>query len=190
MDRPTLDRPRAHRPLPAVAFLAGLLLLTALVWWRVIHRTDLAAHSAGPSCTPSAVSSDSVPAPTDVSVLVLNSTQREGLASSVAQTLTQDGFTSAGKPTNDSTAHARVAGVAEIRFGPTGKAAATLLGYYVPGATLAPDKRTSATVDLALGAKFTALATPAAVGKALTAAKLTQASPSGTAAATSSTPGC
>lgn len=189
MDRATTDRPSAHRPLPAVAFLVGLLLLTALVWWRVIHRTDDAAHSAGPSCTsPSTVSPDTVPAPADVSVLVLNSTQRAGLASSAAQALTQDGFQSAGKPTNDSTAGAPVAGVAEIRFGPTGKAAATLLSYYLPGATLAPDKRTNATVDVALGAKFTTLATPAAVAKALTSAKLTQASPSGTAAP--STPGC
>jgi LytR cell envelope-related transcriptional attenuator len=188
-----MDRPSGRRPLPAVAFLVGLLLLTALVWWRVIHRTDNAdaAHTAGPNCTTSPpASSASVPAPADVSVQVLNSTQRAGLASSVSKALTKDGFKPAGTPANDSTTHPPVAGVAEIRFGPTGKAAATLLSFYLPGAALAPDQRANGTVDVALGAKFTALATPTAVTKALISAKLTQESPSRTAAATPSTPRC
>ena len=33
-----MDRPSARRPLPALAFLLALSLLTALVWWRVIHE--------------------------------------------------------------------------------------------------------------------------------------------------------
>jgi hypothetical protein len=73
---------------------------------------------------------------------------------------------------------------------PAGKAAATLLSFYLPGAALAPDQRANGTVDVALGAKFTALATPTAVTKALISAKLTQESPSRTAAATPSTPRC
>ncbi len=169
-----MAEPAGRRPLPAVAFLIGPLLLTALVWYRVIHRSDRPSHVASPTSCPTAPSAvpGALPAPSAVSVLVLNSTQRAGLAAGVAQTLTQDGFKSAGAPTNDKKTPP-VAGVAEIRSGPAGKAGATLLSYYVPGATLVTDQRTDASVDVALGATFTALAPPATVVKALAAAKLT-----------------
>ena len=38
----------ARRPLPALAFLLALSLLTALVWWRVLHRSDSAKAAAPP----------------------------------------------------------------------------------------------------------------------------------------------
>jgi hypothetical protein len=169
----------ARRPLPALAFLVGLLLLTALVWWRVIHRgggnhATAATTATATTCSSAAPSPTVVPPAGAVNVQVLNSTDRSGLASSVGQTLTQDGFKSAGTPANDLTTRAPVAGVAEIRFGPAGKDAATLLSYYVPNATLVADTRTTAVVDLALGAKFTALAAPADVTKALSEAHVVQ----------------
>jgi hypothetical protein len=114
-----------------------------------------------------------VPAPAAITVNVLNSTQRAGLAAATGQQLKTDGFKIASVG-NDLTSRAPVLGVAEIRYGPAGASAATLLSYYVPGATFVSDSRTTATVDLALGAKFTALAAPAAVAKALAVAHLTQ----------------
>ena len=38
----TMATSTSRRPLPALAFLLALSLLTALVWWRVIHRSDSA----------------------------------------------------------------------------------------------------------------------------------------------------
>ena len=169
----------ARKPLPALAFLLALSILTALVWWRVLHRSDSSkAASSPPSCTASATPTVSVvPAPGAVTVTVLNSTDKTGLAAQVTGFLTTDGFKT-GTPTNDTSARSPVAGVAEIRFGPTGAAAAKLLMFYVPGATLVPDAtKTDASIDLAVGAKYTAVASTTDVAKALTSAKLSQLPP-------------
>jgi len=185
-----------RRPLPALAFLVGLVLLTALVWWRVIHRGGEAharVAAAPTSCSPSPTPTTTLPLPAAVTVQVLNSTQRAGLAGMVGQTLTQDGFVSAGAPGNDDLSkHAAVAGVAEIRYGPSGQAGATLLTYYVPGATLVADTtRTTAVIDVALGAKFSALAASADVTKALAAAHITQGTtPTSAAAPATAHPRC
>ena len=55
----------------------------------------------------------------------------------------------------------------EIRYGALGKANATLLAYYVPGATLVLDQRTDATVDVVTGAKFKAIPPQKSVNAAL-----------------------
>lgn len=182
---------RTRRPLPALAFLLALSLLTALVWWRVIHRSDSShASSPQPSCTTSATPTLTVvPAPASVTVNVLNSTQKTGLAGQVTGFLAADGFKT-GTPTNDTSSRAPVAGVAEIRYGPTGAAAAKLVSFYVPNSVLVPDARTDASVDLALGAKFTAVLSSSDVAKALAAAKVSQAAaPTGSAAPSSTAPG-
>jgi hypothetical protein len=164
----------ARRPLPALAFLVGLILLAAIVWWRVIHRTTDAQASPQPTatCTTQAATIRTVPRPSSVTVQVLNSTTRTGLAASVAKSLTALGFKMAGPAANDETSRAPVAGVAEVRFGPAGLGAATLLTYYLPGATLVADQRTTTTVDVALGAKFTTLPASAAITASLAAAHL------------------
>lgn len=164
----------ARRPLPALAFLLALSLLTALVWWRVLHRSDTAHATASPTCSTSATPTVSVlPATATVTVNVLNSTDKSGLAAQVTGFLATDGFKT-GTPANDLTARAPVTGIAEIRYGPAGAAAAKLLSYYVPGATLVPDARTDASVDLAVGAKYTAVLAATDVAKALASAKLSQ----------------
>jgi hypothetical protein len=179
-----------------LAFLLALSVLTALVWWRVLHRSDSAHASSPPSCTASATPTVSVlPAAASVTVNVLNSTQKGGLAAQVSGFLAADGFKT-GTPANDETARAPVTGIAEIRYGPAGAAAAKLVSYYVPGATLVPDGRTDASVDLAVGAKYTAVLGPTDVAKALASAKLSQlpappsssASPTSTSTSKASTP--
>jgi hypothetical protein len=168
----------ARRPLPALAFLVGLLVLASLVWWRVIHRSDTEAQAAArasvsatasPTCAIARVTT--VPEPGQVRVDVLNSTNRSGLAHSASSALTHLGFASAGYG-NDQTSRAPVTGVAEIRFGPSGQAAATLLSFYVPGATLVPITRTTSIIDLALGAKYQTLATRPAAASAMAAAHI------------------
>ena len=170
--------PSSRRPLPALAFLLGLLILASLVWWRVINRGDAEARAARASAQATATTSVTcastgltrVPPPAQVHVLVLNSTQRDGLATSTAQVLTRLGFASGGKPADDQSARAPVLGVAEIRYGPSGAAGATLLSFYVKGATLVPVGGTSSIVDLALGAKFVAVGTQAQAAAAMAAA--------------------
>jgi hypothetical protein len=160
--------------LPALVFLLALSLLTALVWWRVIHRSDSAKATVLPTCSVSATPSVTVlPAAASVTVTVLNSTDKSGLAAQVTGFLAADGFKT-GAAANDLTSRAPVTGVAEVRYGPKGAAAAKLVSLYVPGSTLVLDTRTDASVDLALGAKYTAVLAPSDVAKALASAKLSQ----------------
>jgi hypothetical protein len=172
---------RSHsmrRPLPALAFLLALTLLTALVWWRVIHRADGSAPKPTPTktCTTTTLpASTIVPANADVSIEVLNSTNKAGLAGTTNADLVKLGFKQAAAPGNDTTSRSPVAGVAELRFGPAGKPSADLLAFYLPGSVLVADQRTGSIVDIAVGAQFTALATPDAVASAMKAAKVTQA---------------
>ena len=100
-----------RRPLPALICLLALTLLTALVWWRVLHRG--ADHAEAKStCTPQ-VTQTALPRPATITVSVLNSTQRTGIAKGAAGVLTKRGFKVSGYG-NDKPP---IAGVAEIRFG-------------------------------------------------------------------------
>ena len=122
-----MPRATVRRPLPALAFLLVLSVLTALVWWRVINRaSEDNKASAQPSC-PTSTAVAAVPQPAAVTVSVLNSTARNGLARTTSETLKKDGF-DIGVVDND-TPGLTIAGVAQVRYGPSGKAAATLLSF-------------------------------------------------------------
>jgi hypothetical protein len=175
-----MTAPERRRPLPALAFIGALSLLTALVWFRVLHRTDTAttatkslcpSSSVSPSATPPSV----LPVPARVSVLVLNSTQRKGLAATASKTLKKQGF-KVGTPSDDGGAyggHGLIKGVAEIRYGSAALASATLLSYYFPTAVLKVTDSSAPTVMVSLGAKFKAVATKAVVHRELTKAHVT-----------------
>lgn len=165
MVRPSATR----RPLPALVFLLVLALLTAIVWWRVIHRASSeAAPKPSPSCSPTAITV--VPAPGAVTLHVLNGTTRNGLAANVRASLAKDGFIVADIGNDD----VPVVSVAEIRYGPAGRAAARLVAYYVPGATLIGSARTDNQVEISLGAKFKALNTKTTVTKEMAQDHVTQ----------------
>jgi hypothetical protein len=171
-----------RRPLPAMAFIAALCLLTALVWFRVLHRTDGAAGAAKPSTCPSGSTTAPTPQnPTvlpiarNVSVLVLNSTQRNGLATATKKALQIRGF-KVTQATNDVKAfggHGLIKGVAEIRYGPSALSSATLLRFFFPTAAMKLTNSSSPVVTVSLGARFTRPATPAEVRKALAKAHVT-----------------
>ncbi|MFL6176534.1 MAG: LytR C-terminal domain-containing protein [Ornithinibacter sp.] len=94
--------------------------------------------------------------PAKTRVNVYNASNRNGLAGSVARGLKERAFVIA-KVANDPSKRAAPK-VAEIRYGVKGTAQAKLLRTSLPkGTKLVKDKRKVATVDLALGAKFTAL---------------------------------
>lgn len=153
----------ARRPLPALVFLLALLLLSGLVWWRVVHRVDSAhpTQAVSPTCTTRTTKPVALPSPKSVQVTVLNSTGKANLATTVSGQLRAKGFRIA-RVGNDPKA---VAGVAEIRYGPKAVAAARLTQIYLPGSTLVPNSGTSAGVVVSLGGKYTSLATDAQVAR-------------------------
>ena len=178
--------PDKRRPLPALVAIAALTLLTALVWFRVLHRgaesantaSSTASHTPCPTPTPAPVKV--LPKPSLVTLIVLNSTTRNGLAAGVRKTLIADGFKVPALATDDSATyggHGTLPGVAEIRFGPSQRYAAALVAYYLPGATLVQTDSSAPSVIVSLGTTYKALATPSAVAAAITTAGATLTSP-------------
>jgi len=161
-----------RRPLPALAFLLALSILTGIVWWRVLHRAesnDTAAPKPTPSqsaqCSPGSKSIQ-LPAASAVTVTVLNGAGRDLLATRVTGQLKSRGF-AVGSPGTTSA----LSGVAEIRYGTAGRPGATLLSYYLPGAKLAAASRRDAKIELVLGSGFTSLASDATVKRAVANAR-------------------
>ena len=166
----------------ALVLLVGLGALVAAGWfgWALANRTD-DSSSASPSTSVTTSASSCTPAPSPtptttrspkpppkpkvITVNVYNSTTRSGLARKTADQLHDRGFI-IGNVTNDH-APKPVVGVAEVRYGPRGLAAAHVVAAQVVGAKLVEDKRTSPDVDLAVGAKYKKLATAAQVKAAL-----------------------
>jgi hypothetical protein len=162
--------------------LVGLAALVAAGWfgWAMANRGDETAtgnpsasvSASTSSCTPPVSPSPRTtkspkppPQPKTITVNVYNSTTRSGLARKTADLLHDRGFI-IGNVTNDH-APKPVVGVAEVRYGPKGVAAAHVVAAQVVGVVLVEDKRTSTDVDLAVGAKYKKLATPAQVKAAL-----------------------
>jgi hypothetical protein len=170
-----MTAPERRRPLPALAFIGALCLLTAIVWFRVIHRSGSAA-TPKPTCTSSSAPPTKtvtvVPHERKVTVLMLNSTNRKGIAGDTKKALIKRGFKITEPPANDGTTyggHGLIRGVAEIRYGPSSLAAATLLRLYLPHAVLKATDASSHTVIISLGAKFKQVASPKAVRRAFRA---------------------
>lgn len=97
-----------------------------------------------------------LPAPSEITLNVYNTTWKEGLASEVADDLKGRGFKikSTG---NDPQMSFLENEIAIIRFGPEGQRAAKRLSQQISGAQLQKDDRTSAKVDLVLGNKWDSL---------------------------------
>jgi len=96
--------------------------------------------------------------PRAVTVNVYNSTDRAGLAASVAKALRTQGFKVV-DVANDPLGRP-ISSVGEIRSGSDGTAAATLVAARLRGAKVVLDNRTDATVDLVLGKTFKVLTVP------------------------------
>ena len=97
-----------------------------------------------------------LPAPSEITLNVYNTTWQEGLASDVAGELKDRKFkiSSTG---NDPQMSFLEDEVAIIRFGPEGQRAAKRLAQQISGAQLQKDDRTSAKVDLVIGNKWKGL---------------------------------
>ena len=121
------------------------------------YQADNSARASRPPAASCAPYDPNVVTPETTRVNVYNASDRVGLAGSVARSLRDRGFVIA-KVANDPSSR-KAPKVAEIRYGARGEAQAKLLRSTLPkGTTLVKDKRKVATVDLALGAKYTTLA--------------------------------
>jgi hypothetical protein len=161
-----------RRPLPALICLLALTLLTALVWWRVLHRGTDNATAKNP-CTSLSVPTV-LPQPARVSVTVFNGTNRTGLAKTTAKVLSTDGFKIV--LYGNDPGSLPIAGVAEIRFTADQKDGATLLSYYLPGAKMvALDASSDSKLVVSLGAKFKGVTSASAARAAMTSAHVSQA---------------
>jgi hypothetical protein len=166
-----MTAPPRRRALPAVMFIGVLVVLTAIVWVRVLDRSANADTSSPSTCiTPSPPAPTVLPKPAVVAVIVLNSTERERLAAHTATAIHAQGFRVA-QTGNDEPSyggHGVLPGIAEIRYGPAATASATLLHYYLPGARMVPTDSSAGTVILALGEKYQRLLTAQQVQQTLT----------------------
>ncbi|MGH3740559.1 MAG: LytR C-terminal domain-containing protein [Micromonosporaceae bacterium] len=158
----TLSRVRALLVMGTlVAVAAGFVI------WAIVRDSQSVAERPERTCPEGAVpAATAIPAPKKVKINVYNDTDKDGLASSVAEQLKTRGF-QVGKVRNDPDP-APVKGSAELRYGPAGLGSAHLLRAYFTDAQPEPDvERTGSTVDVVLGMEFRQLATPAEVNDAL-----------------------
>ncbi|WP_235926738.1 envelope integrity protein Cei [Actinokineospora pegani] len=174
------DQPyRRRRPLPALIFLAVLSVLAAVVWVIVLRGQDdpnaakrcqppptspappadgQAVPTLGQTLTPESLDKVSPAAPSGVLARVVNASGQRRQAGAVTEALRELGFTQVTDPANDliysgGTLTCR----AQIRFGQQGAAAARTLSIIEPCAELVRDERQDATVDLAIGQRYTYL---------------------------------
>lgn len=190
-----------RRPLPALISLVALLILTGLVWWRVIERDSGAnaqsskttpASGCTSAAAPTAVDSSPVvanlPKASAVDVLVLNSTSTTGLAGKARTSLTKAGFSSP-QPAGNYQGSTKITGVGEIRYGAKSAPGAALLGYYLPGAQLVRTSTDSAVVTVVLGPGYHSVRSAKAAQQAVKSAANHPAPRSGTVAPTTAA-GC
>jgi hypothetical protein len=158
-----------RRRLPALAMILVFAGAAAAVWTDLL--IDEATATSRVSCPPAPPAARLNPLPyhalrdvpplppTEVAVLVRNSTSRHGLAARVAARLEILGFAESAAPDNDAvypTDDMRCA--SQIRFSPAGRAAARTLSLVAPCAQLVRDgSRTDTAVHLVVGTEFTAL---------------------------------
>lgn len=154
----TWRRRRRRRQWITLLAVLGLLVGSGAVAYGfysgVFGRPDRVDVATLPPC-PTASPTASPLTPDKVTVNVYNATTRNGLAAKVATALDLRTFKIAAI-TNDPK-HATVSGVAEIRYGPKGTAAARVVAAQLSGARMVKDGRTNAVVDLVLGAKYSGL---------------------------------
>lgn len=176
---PFRSRTRRRRRLIGAGVLAVLLLAAggyggvSLLSPPTQHQAATACSARGGVAAASHTIGARLPAAAQIKLNVYNSTNRQGLAASTAAQLKQRGF-SVVNVTNDPL-KADLTLPAQVRGGAKSGPAMRVVAVEVAGAQIKPDARADDSVDLVLGAGFTALASPDQVSAALKAATATAA---------------
>ncbi|MCV7153284.1 envelope integrity protein Cei [Mycolicibacterium pyrenivorans] len=166
---------RRRHFLPGIVLFASLAVVALLVWMIALSRPPEVREAAvcNPPPAPAepgafrpqlgeqvsrAEMIDVTPAKlADTDVRVLNASGQGGQAAEVAGALRDLGFADP-EAANDPIYEAvRLVCQGQIRFGPSGRAAAAALWLVAPCTELFQDQRTDDTVDLALGTEFAEL---------------------------------
>lgn len=147
-------RARRRRALITLGVVALMLFFAFWYAYSYYQASNKAKASPGPTCT----ATSTVKTPAQVTVNVYNATDRTGLAAKTAADVRKRGFKISTVSNDPLQRDVKVA--AEVRFGPSGASSSKLVLALVKGAKAVKDSRTDSSVDLVLGAKFTALAPP------------------------------
>jgi len=163
----SIYRRRRRRRAAITLTLVSLMMLGTFAYAAAFFQGWVGDRAPKPVASPACqtVTRPQALKPSAVTINVYNATNRQGLAASVAKALQTQGFTIA-EIANDPLGK-QIGGVGEVRYGPTGKAGATLAATRLSGAKVLRDARSDATVDLVLGNRFTALQAPPKVTPAL-----------------------
>ena len=165
---------RRRRLLPGLVMFAAMAVAALLVWVIALSRPPDVQEAA--VCNPPPPAEPGAPAPdlgeqvsadamvdvmpaklADTTIRVLNASGQGGQAAEVAGALRDLGFTEPEAANDTIYATARLQCQGQIRFGPSGRAAAAAVWLVAPCTELYQDQRTDDTVDLALGTEFTEL---------------------------------
>ncbi|WP_101949560.1 envelope integrity protein Cei [Mycobacterium sp. 3519A] len=165
---------RRRNYLPGILLFVALAVVTLLVWVMALSRPpDIREATV---CNPPPPADPSAPAPqlgeqvtradmtdvtpaklADAKIRVLNASGQGGQAAEVAGELRDLGFADPAAANDTVYVKARLECQGQIRFGPSGRAAAAAVWLVAPCTELFQDQRTDNTVDLAIGTEFTEL---------------------------------
>jgi len=156
----SIHRRRRRRRAAITLTLVALVLIGTFTYAAAYFQGWVGTRAPKTVASPACQAATPVEAltPRAVSVNVYNSTDRAGLAASVAKSLRTQGFKVV-DVANDPFGRP-ISGVGEIRHGADGAAGATLVAARLRGAKVVLDNRTDATVDLVLGMTFKVLTVP------------------------------
>ncbi len=166
---------RRRNYLPGILLFVALAVVTLMVWVMALNRPPdvreaTVCNAPPPAADPSAPAAqlgeqvtradmtDVAPAKlADAKIRVLNASGQGGQAGEVAGELRDLGFADPTAANDPVYAKARLECQGQIRFGPSGRAAAAAVWLVAPCTELFQDQRTDDTVDLAIGTEFTEL---------------------------------
>jgi hypothetical protein len=166
---------RRRNYLPGILLLVALAVVTLMVWVMALSqppdiREATVCNPPPPPADPSAPAlqlgeqmsradmTDVTPAKlADAKIRVLNASGQGGQAAEVAGELRDLGFAEPAAANDTVYANARLECQGQIRFGPSGRAAAAAVWLVAPCTELFQDQRNDDTVDLAIGTEFSEL---------------------------------
>ena len=166
---------RRRNYLPGILLFVALAVAALLVWVMALSRPPDVREATVCNAPPPAAD-PTVPAPqlgdqvtradmtdvtpaklADTKIKVLNASGQGGQAAEVAGELRDLGFAEPAAANDTIYVNARLACQGQIRFGPSGRAAAAAVWLVAPCTELFQDQRSDDTVDLAIGTDFSEL---------------------------------
>jgi hypothetical protein len=167
---------RRRNYMPGIVLFTALAVVSLLVWVIALNRPADVQEAAICNPPPAPADPNAPPPPlgeqvsradmtevtparlVDTTIRVLNASGQGGQAADVAAALKDLGFAEPTAANDPIYTTARLECQGQIRFGPSGRAAAAAVWLVAPCTELFQDARPDDTVDLALGTEFTELA--------------------------------